>query len=163
MRNLTRLVGAALAVTFSFAGWSPTQAHHSFAMYDTSKPEAITGVLVRTNPDAFHYQLFIAQLNPERTKVIRDAAGDPVIWVVEMEGAGQVASEGVTEANFPAGTIVSIGFYPLRNGDPGGTRNQFGFFRCPDKTAPAAGKMCDQVEGGQLFGEGELPPDEGSI
>lgn len=162
-RHIKKIGGLALATVGAIASGAPAQAHHSFAMYDTSVGVAITGVVVRANPDAFHYQMFIAQLNTERTRVLRDANDEPIIWVVEMAGAGQVASQGVTESNFPAGTIVSVGFYPLRDGSPGGTRNEFGLFRCPDATPPAAGAMCDTVEGGAPYGEGELPTLEASV
>lgn len=149
---------AALALTAAVIITVPVQAHHSFAMYDLSKRMAITGVLVRSNPDAFHYQMFIAQLDANRKSVLRDQAGKPLIWVIELEGAAQVASKGVTAGNFPAGAIVSVGFYPLRNGNPGGARVGLGLFKCPAKTPPAVGKHCDGVEGGQQFG-GEIPAD----
>lgn len=164
MTMKTKIRNVALVLT-AIAGMAtvPVQAHHSFAMYDTAKPVAVTGVLVRSNPDAFHYQMFIAQLDADRKAVVRDKDGKPVIWAVELEGAAQVASQGVTEKNFPAGTIVSIGFYPLRNGNPGGTRNEFGLFKCPEKTPPAANAYCDSVTGNETFGEGVIPAgiDEG--
>lgn len=138
------------------AGITSVQAHHSFGMYDLTKPTVITGVLVRTNPDAFHYQMFLAQLDADRKKVVRDKDGKPVIWVIELEGAAKVASEGITDKNFPAGSIVSAGFFPLRNGNPGGARVGLGISKCPEKTPPSAGKHCDSVEGGQQFGN-KLP------
>lgn len=147
----------ALALT-AIAGMTTVavQAHHSFGMYDLSKPSAITGVLVRSNPDAFHYQMFLAQLDADRKKVVRDKDGKPVIWVIELEGAAKVASEGITANNFPAGAIVSVAFYPLRNGNPGGARVALGLFKCPEKTPPKVGKYCDSVDGRQHFG-GEFP------
>lgn len=162
-RHVRKIAGLALATAGAVASWTPAQAHHSFAMYDTDTPVAITGVVVRSNPDAFHYQMFIGQLNEDRTRVLRDASDEPIIWVIEMEGAGQMAAEGVDDVSFPAGTIVSVGFYPLRDGSAGGTRNVFGLYRCPDDTPPAAGQMCDSVDGGQLYGSGELPTEEASL
>lgn len=159
-RHIKKIGGLALATVGAIASGAPAQAHHSFAMYDTTTAYSITGVVVRANPDAFHYQMFIARLNEDRTRVLRDENDEPIIWVIEMDGAGQVAAEGVTESQFPAGTIVSIGFYPLRDGSPGGTRNVYGLFRCPGGTPPPAGQTCETVEGGELFGEGELPAEE---
>ncbi len=135
----------------------PAQAHHSFAMYDLSKPRAITGVLVRSNPDAFHYQMFIAQLDIDRKKLVRGKDGKPVIWVIEQQGAAVIASQGITEKNFPPGAIVSIGFYPLRNGKPGGSREHLGLFKCPGRTVPMPGKYCNSVDGSQSFGSGDIP------
>lgn len=145
---------AVLALTVA-AGVTPVpvQAHHSFAMYDTTKPYAVTGVLVRTNPDAFHYQLFIAQLDADRKGIVRDKDGKPVVWAVELEGAAQVAAMGINAKNFEPGVIVSAGFFPLRNGNPGGAGGgELGVVKCPEKTPPAAGMFCDGVEGSQSFG-----------
>lgn len=137
---------------------APVQAHHSFAMYDLSKPKAITGVLVRSNPDAFHYQMFLAQLDTDRKSVVRDKAGKPVIWVIELQGAAEVASKGINAENFPAGSIVSVAFFPLRNGQPGGSQTGLGLFRCPAKTPPKAGQHCNSVDGRKNFG-GEFAAD----
>ena len=164
MKKLAKTIGGlGFAAIVALMSLTPAEAHHSFAMYDTSKPVAVTGVLTRTNPDAFHFQLFIAQLNAERTKVLRDKDGAPIIWVVELSGAGEVAATGVTESTFPPGTILTVGFYPLRDGQPGGTRNEYGLYRCPDKTPPAAGKTCDTVAGGKLYGKGTLPATEAAV
>lgn len=135
----------------------PARAHHSFSMYNITTPVAITGVLVRSNVDAFHYQMFIAQLNQERKSVVLDKHGKPVFWAIELDGAATVAREGITEKNFPPGTIVSVGFYPLRNGSPGGARNRLGLYTCPGKTTPASGRHCDSVEGSRAFG-GQFAP-----
>jgi hypothetical protein len=162
-RLVKTIAGFALAATGALTSLTPAEAHHSFAMYDTTKPTAVTGILTRTSPDAFHFQMFIAQLNMERTKVLRDKSGQPIIWVVELRDTAAVAATGITESSFPPGTIVSVGFYPLRDGKPGGTRNELGVYRCPDKTPPAAGKMCDSVAGSKPYGPGKLPATEATV
>jgi hypothetical protein len=132
-------------------------AHHSFAMYDQKKTYVFTGVVTRVSPDASHLQIYFAPLNETRNAVIRDAAGRPVVWTLELRAAGTVAREGVTVEGFPPGTIFSIGLHPLRNGRPAGGRGTSGLFKCPSKTPPAPGKHCDTVAGSTSHGAGVLP------
>jgi len=140
----------------------PSNAHHSFAMFDGSQFKVFTGVVVRINPDANHLQIFFAPLDDERKSVIRDDKGQPVIWAVEMAGAAQAAQMGISVNGFSPGTIFSVGLPPLRNGQPGGDRGQSGLFKCPANTPPAAGLHCDSVDGSTSHGEGVLPK-EGAL
>lgn len=155
MKQKLRRAGAAvLALTLA---WTPAEAHHSFAMYNSGVTMVKTGVVVRTTPDPWHFQLFFAELNDERNSVVRDASEKPIVWHIEMETAALMAAQGLTPETFPPGTIVSIGFFPLRNGDPGGARGEFALYKCPPKTPPAAGAHCDAVQGATKHGDGELP------
>ena len=135
----------------------PAQAHHSFAMYDTSKTLVFTGVVLRVSPDSNHLQIFFAPLNDARDEVLRGTDGQPLTWAVEMEGAAQAATYGVTVHTFPRGTVISVGLHPLRSGLPAGGRGKLGLFRCPDNVEPAPGMHCDSVPGATSHGEGELP------
>jgi hypothetical protein len=159
-RPRTAFVAAALAISASL-GTPMTRAHHSFAMYDDAKTYVFTGVVTRVNPDSNHLQLFFAPFNEERNVVLRDEAGKPVIWAVELRGASQVAQEGVTVASFAPGTIFSVGLHPLRNGMPAGGRGSYGLFKCPANTPPEPGKHCDSVEGSTSHGRGALPEPTG--
>lgn len=136
---------------------TPVAAHHSFAMYDLRKTYVFTGVVTRVSPDANHLQIFFAPLNEARSSVIRNTAGQPIVWTVELRAAGQVAREGVTVASFPAGTIFSIGLHPLRSGLPAGGRGSSGLFKCPAKMPPGPGEHCDRVAGSTSHGKGVLP------
>ena len=131
-------------------------AHHSFAMYDTKITKVFTGVVTRIDPSVNHLQIFFAPMNAERKNVERDAAGQPIVWSVEMEGSAQMAKEGVSVNSFPPGTVFSVGLHPLRNGNPAGARDG-GMFRCPDKTPPAPGMHCDTVKGHIAIGKEPLP------
>src|SRR5258708_35267189 len=145
-----RIVGAVLTATLVVALTiaAPARAHHSFAAYNMDATRVFTGVVTRVNPDANHLQIFFAPMNEERKNVLRDAAGNPVIWAVEMAGAAQMAQEGVSVGTFPPGTIFSIGMHPLRDGQPAGTRGPNGaIYKCPEKKPPPPGKHCDAVEG----------------
>jgi hypothetical protein len=152
--TLGRLALAALLGLSALAG--PVLAHHSLAMYDGRKMLVFTGVVTRISPGSSHVQIFFAPLDEARQAVIRDGAGEPVIWSLELTSAGQAAREGVSVATFPPGTIFSAGLRPLRSGDPGGNR-EGAMFKCPQNTPPAPGLHCDSVTGSTSHGEGALP------
>ena len=159
----TRLaaLGATALILAAASALRPVRAHHSFAMYDEKKTYVLTGVATRISPDANHLQIFFSPLNEARNAVVRDAAGQPVVWAAELRAASQVAQEGVTVETFPPGTIFSIGLHPLRNGLPAGGRGKSGLFKCPEKTPPAPGKHCDSVAGSTSHGQGALPAPTG--
>ena len=154
-RNIS-LAAAALLLCVSLYGVRAV-AHHSFSMYDSEKTYVLTGVVTRISPDPSHLQIFFGVLDEPRERIIKDAAGEPIIWSVELRGSAQVARDGITVADFPPGTIFSIGLHPLRNGLPGGGRAEFGLFKCPPETPPQPGRHCDSVEGATSHGQGHLP------
>jgi len=135
----------------------PVQAHHSFSIFNMEQTRVFTGVVTRVNPDANHLQIFFAPMNEERKNVQRGADGKPIVWAVEMAGSAQSAREGISVNTFAPGTIFSVGLHPLRSGDPAGSREDAGMFRCPDKTPPPAGKHCDSVPGHTAYGNKPLP------
>jgi len=159
MRN-TLHVTLATALTLCAAG---AAAHHSFAMYDSQKTYVLTGIVTRVDPNPNHLQMFIAPLNAARDQVLKDAAGETIVWAIEMDGAGQEARDGVSVNGFPRGTIVSVGLHPLRNGFPGGGRGESGLFKCPADTPPAPGAHCDSVAGNTSHGDGVLPMPTGEL
>ncbi len=150
--NRTRiLLAAAIAALASHV----LAAHHSFAMYDRSITYVMTGVVERINPDGSHLQIVFVPLNEDRKALVRDAAGKPANWIVEMGGSAPSAREGITVESFPRGTVFSVALTPLRNGQRGGARLE-GLFKCPQGKAPDAGKHCDSVEGATSHGGGPL-------
>jgi len=159
MRQAQRaaVFGAAAVTAAALLHMGAASAHHSFAMYDEKKTYVFTGVVTRISPDANHLQIFFSPLDEARKAVVRDAAGEPVLWAVELRAASQVAQEGVTVESFPPGTIFSIGLHPLRNGLPAGGRGKSGLFKCPPRTPPPAGGHCDGVDGATSHGQGALP------
>ena len=98
---------------------SQCAAHHSFAMYDQKDLRTLTGKLTRYIPGANHAQLLFELLDSEGKPVL-DAAGKPVLWGAETGPAARIANQGVTPANFPVGTIITVQLNPLRNGKPFG-------------------------------------------
>jgi hypothetical protein len=136
---------------------SPADAHHSYAMYDGSVYRVFTGVIVRIIPNAAHFEMHFVPLNPERNALVRDDKGEPLVWVVQMESAGQAYKDGITKESFPQGAVFSMGLHPRRDGKPAGDRGMSGLFQCPKGTRPQPHRHCDTVEGAKAFGAGELP------
>ena len=136
---------------------SPAHAHHSYAMYDGSVYRVFTGVVVRVIPNAAHFEMHFVPLNPERNALVRDDKGEPLVWVVQMESAGQAYKEGITKESFLQGTVFSMGLHPRRDGKPAGDRGMSSLFQCPKGARPEPGKHCDSVPGAKTFGAGELP------
>lgn len=157
--NVQRKLCGFLGGTFAAAALIavPVQAHHSFSIFDMEQTKVFTGVVTRVNPDANHLQIFFAPMNEERKNVMRDEDGKPIVWAVEMSGSAQSARDGVSVSSFPAGTIFSVGLHPLRSGEPAGSREGSGMFKCPERTPPAPGMHCDSVDGSVQLGEGGLP------
>lgn len=156
MKTQTKIKGLGIALA-AVAGASivPVEAHHSFAMYNMGETQVFTGVVTGIDPAPNHLSINFAQMNEERTNVVRDEDGNAIIWTVEMGGSAQMARQGVTVAAWPPRTVFSVALHPLRNGEPGGSRDG-AMFRCPDETPPEPGKHCDSVEGHTVIGSGEL-------
>ena len=153
----TRLVATFALVVSAGVLAPPVDAHHSYAMYDGSVYRVFTGVVVRVIPNAAHFEMHFVPLNPERNALVRDDKGEPLVWVVQMESAGQAYKDGITKESFPQGTVFSMGLHPRRDGKPAGDRGMSGLFQCPKGTRPQSGKHCDTVPGAKAFGAGELP------
>lgn len=157
---------ATVAAALTMGTALPLLAHHSFAPFDMQKTKVLTGVATRVNPDANHLQIFFAEMNADRTNVVRDKDGKAIIWSVEMAGSAASAQDGISVNSFQPGTVFSVALHPARNGDPSGFR-EGPLFKCPvdpKSTAtppkalpPKAGQHCDSVEGRIAHGQGRLP------
>ncbi len=90
---------------------APIFAHHSAAMYDTSKKITLEGVvkeLAWTNP---HVVLTI---------IANAKDGQPAqTWSLETTSPGNLTRLGWTKRTFKAGDKVKVLVSPLRNGKPG--------------------------------------------
>jgi len=149
-----RAVGLIVAAMAALTAHS-LSAHHSFAMYDQSVTYVFTGVVERLNPDGAHMQIAFVPLNDKRDALVRDAAGMPATWLVEMGGSAQMAREGITVGGFLRGTVFSVGLMPLRSGQRAGARVD-GLIECPKGKPPAPGMHCDSVEGAIPHGGDKL-------
>jgi hypothetical protein len=86
-------------------------AHHSHAMFDTSKEETIEGTVkgfAFANP---HVYLFL----------ITDRDGKSVPYAVEMSFVQNMERQGIGATTFKPGDKVSVRVNPLKDGRPGGS------------------------------------------
>ena len=109
------LAGVGIAAFTLMAGLQPAAAHHSFAMYDTTKSKTLTGMLTRFLPGANHAQLLFTLVDENGRGIIGED-GRPIVWGVETGPAGMIARQGVTVESFPAGTIMTVTLNPLKDG-----------------------------------------------
>lgn len=102
----------------SYSGWMAAAAgvvmcmaataHHSHAMFDSSKRITIKGTIEKfefTNPHSW-------------LKVVNDADG--ALWAFESNSPSQLLRKGVKASSLPAGMKVTISAMPLRDGRAGG-------------------------------------------
>jgi hypothetical protein len=147
MHNHTKSRWSRLALVLCVASLAApaAEAHHSFAMYDTTVSLNVTGRLTRFVPGANHAQLIFEVLGPDGQPRL-DAEGKPVVWGIETGPAAMIARQGVTVKDFPEGTIISVTLNPLRDGREFGV--QAGSIIKCGTALPEGG--CN-VETGQVF------------
>ncbi len=131
---------------------TPLIAHHSFAMYDTTRTLTFTGVMIQYVSQANHAEMHFVPLGADG-KPTKGPDGKYVEWGVEMAGAAAMAAQGISVSTFPYGTIFSVKLHPLRDGKNFGTM-EGPVFKCPKNTPPAPGKTCDTVPGSTQHGRG---------
>ena len=151
------IVAASVVILLAGLSTPPADAHHSYAMYDGSVYRVFTGVIVRVIPNAAHFEFHFVPLNEKRDALVRDEKGEPLVWVVQMESAGEALKQGITLESFPRGAVISMGVHPRRDGKPAGDRGDSGVFQCPKGSTPKPGMHCDSVGGSKSFGPGVLP------
>ena len=130
-----------------------SQAHHSFAMYDTDQALNFTGKLMRFIPGANHAQILF-EVFDEEGNVEMTADGKPLVWGFETGGSAMIARQGVTVKDFPPGTVINISLSPSRNGKFFGVQRG-SLIKCGD-VFPSGG--CT-AETGQVFMERRFIPD----
>lgn len=90
---------------------APAVAHHSFAMFDTTKEVELKNVTVKewqwTSP---HTWLFV--VTPDGKK-----------WSLEGGNPGLMRRQGFTKGSFAPNMKVTVYVAPLRSGQPGGAIN----------------------------------------
>lgn len=111
MRPLfSTVAGALLATTPTLV--APADAHHSFAMFDSSKARTLKGVVKEfrwVNP---HVSLFVLAEGAN--------GGASELWAVELTSPGNLARLGWTRKSLKPGDKVLVEINPLRNGEKGG-------------------------------------------
>jgi hypothetical protein len=117
-RRSVQVVAVTAVVLLAVATARPGIAHHSFAMYDMTATRTMTGTLARFIPGSNHAQLLFDLVRDDGTPMTEN--GKPVRWGVEMGSAAAISRNGITVANFPVGTILTVSLHPLRDGRPFG-------------------------------------------
>ena len=99
-----------LSVAALLASWSAL-AHHSFAMFDQSKPLTLTGTVKEfqwTNPHAFiHLD-------------VPKAGGGVETWQIELNSPNNLKRQGWKSTSLKAGDAVTLTLDPLKDGTKGG-------------------------------------------
>lgn len=89
----------------------PAVAHHSFAMFDSTKTTDLEGTVKRfqwTNPHSWIYL------------TVTDASGQQVDWAIEHGSPSGLARNGWTPKTLTPGMKVKMQVHPLKDGNPGG-------------------------------------------
>ncbi len=95
-----------------FAAW-PASAHHSDAMFDSTKEVVLNGTVKEfqyTNPHSW-IQLLVPAA----------ASGAPVEWSIETAAPIVLLRAGIKPTSLQPGDKVSLRFHPLKSGGPGGS------------------------------------------
>ncbi len=104
-------MAARLAALIILAGSSPVMAHHSFAMFDQSKPVTLSGSVTAfewTNPHAY------IEIDVTREK------GGVQHWSIELGSPSILMQAGWKFKDLKKGDKVTARISPLRSGQPGG-------------------------------------------
>jgi hypothetical protein len=104
------LIGA-LAATISFGIAAPGLSHHSHAMFDHTVEESITGTVADytfRNPHVFLY----VDVEGENDEIQH-------YWI-EMSNIPIMIRRGIGANTFKVGDEVTVNFWPLKDGRPGG-------------------------------------------
>ncbi len=90
----------------------PASAHHSFAMFDTTKTVTLKGTVKDfqwTNP---HVVLWVV--------TAAAGGGDPETWTVELTSPGNLTRSGWSRHSLSPGDKIEVEINPLRDGTHGG-------------------------------------------
>ena len=120
-----------------------SQAHHSFAMFDNTKLNKLSGTVKEfehINPHAWVHL------------TVAGAGARPVTWSFEMGSVSQLVRDGWNQSTVKAGDRVTVAFHPLKDGSNGG---QFRSVVFEDGR-----EMCQAGAGNRRCQTGQLPAAE---
>ncbi len=103
---------AVLALMLTAIGSAPGTAHHSFAMFDSSKVATLAGTVTQFQWGNPHILIEMMTM---------DQAQSPVLWSFQGASVSVLARMGWNRKTIKAGDRVAITFNPLKNGERGGS------------------------------------------
>jgi hypothetical protein len=104
---LTTAMGAALLAAAPATVW----AHHSHAMFDTSKVVTTMGTVAGYDYSNPHVYIYL---------MVPDKAGKTSLFTVESPPPQIMSRDGIENATFKKGDTVTMSVNPWRSGQPGG-------------------------------------------
>jgi hypothetical protein len=107
----TRLISGALILASAALIPSPSNAHHSFAMFDNSKEVVLNGTVREfqwTNPHSW-------------IQLVVKVGGKSVEYSIEMQSPNSLKRLGWSKVSLKAGDKVKIKIHPLKTGTNGGS------------------------------------------
>ncbi len=111
LRRTSNWPALALLVASGAVFSGAVQAHHSFAMFDKSKFTTIKGVVRNVEWKNPHTYLFVD---------VPDGHGASRLYALEGSSPNELGRWGWKMSTIKAGDAVTVGIFPLRNGQPGG-------------------------------------------
>ncbi len=91
---------------------TPAFVHHSAAMFDPVKEQALGGTITEYNCTTPHSSFKVS---------VPGADGKEDVWAVEMNGPQNLVHAGWKRTTIKAGDKVTVVVHPLRDGKPGGS------------------------------------------
>ena len=108
-----------LVAVCSLAVATGASAHHAPSNYTNTYTD-IEGVVKEVHLVVPHSWVYLE---------VKDANGEPRIWLLEAIGRGSLDKIGITPTYLKAGDVVKARCYPLRDGSPG---CRLGFIKASD-------------------------------
>jgi hypothetical protein len=99
----------ALTAALTFAGLAT--AHHSGAMFDSSKTVVLDGTITEFNWQNPHSSIKIE---------VPGADGKPVVWAIEMNAPQNLVRDGWKRTTIKPGDKATVTARPMRDGRPAG-------------------------------------------
>ena len=109
MRTLTAI--GLLVAALTCGNVVSIAAHHSHAMFDTSREVTLTGTVTNYSYRNPHVFLYVD---------VKGGNGQVVSWAVEMSNIANMQSRGIYRSTFKVGDVVTVKVNPLKDGRPGG-------------------------------------------